>query len=581
MRPTPSGTRCNPPKPVPRTSRPHYTFRVPAVSKARTPAIAQLARELGYASKPTLIRHLERIDELGPQIDPELVYPQDWIVFRVTGYRPDITQPEMVPGEALRSDLSPLAESISEAAGLTPDDIPEAHETIDSLAKRWGVSRKTIERYRRLGLIARRVDLGSGRRKVVFLSPAVEWFETMHRDRLGRAARFERITPRELARFDRWAQRYRARLDWSCSQCAAHIARCSGHSHEGVRKALLRLDASRNRPIFDEPGPAGDREGLLTIRAAMRGIEPKAIADRSGRRVSAIGRAARIARVRLLHDLGLPAGRIGGSDPTDLDALLASNPLQQVERVEGQRDLGELIASMRVREPSVAYEEQMRARAVHALLHRCGARLAQIDDRAPSGSAIDAIETDLRLVTMLKAALLRGQLALVLSSIESRLGGSIDTLAPTRAAHLVLGGIGAASGAIDRYDPTHGGRIAAPIGLSVNRFAATQPDIAQPTAQGKATRRIAPGYVIPDWTRQVSPWQQWLDPDPRLLGVLERLAEQDRVVLMLRFGLGEHRPITRQDLAQTLGTTRVHAARFERRALRNARNLLRVSDLAE
>ena len=48
---------------------------MPALSKARTPCIARLARELGFASKPTLIRHLDRIDELAPQIEPDLVYP--------------------------------------------------------------------------------------------------------------------------------------------------------------------------------------------------------------------------------------------------------------------------------------------------------------------------------------------------------------------------------------------------------------------------------------------------------------------------------------------------------------------------
>ncbi len=551
---------------------------MPAVSKARTPSIAQLARELGYASKPTLIRHLARIDELAPQIDPEQLYPQDWVVFRVTGYRPDISEPDLIPGEALRGDLSALAESISEAAGLTPIDIPADHETIDSLAQRWGVSRKSIERYRRLGLIARRIDLGSGRRRVVFLKPSVDWFQTMNEHRLGRAAQFQRIGEHELARFRRWAQRYHRSLGWSCSQCAARIAQRTGHSHEGVRKALLRIDAARKPAIFDEPGPAGQREGLLAIRATMRGIEPREIARRSDRRVSAIGRAARLARLRLLRDLGLPTAT---ADQPQLGSLLQSQPLQQIERVIAHRDLGLLIESMRVRPPSVAYEEQVRARAVYELMHRCGQRIDQLNERAPSGSAIDAVETDLRLITMLKVALLQSQMTLVLSSIESRLGGPIDTLMPARAAHLVLGGISAASGAIDRFDPRHGGRIAAPIGLAVNRFAAAQPDIAQPTATGKATRRIAQGYQIDDWTRRVAPWQQWLDPDWRIAGVLERLDERDRIALMLRFGMGEHRPITRAALAGVLETTQVHAARFERAALRNALRFVRESQTLE
>ncbi|MFG0247031.1 MAG: hypothetical protein ACF8MF_13360 [Phycisphaerales bacterium JB052] len=551
---------------------------MPAVSKARTPSIAQLARELGYASKPTLQRHLARIDELGPQIDPEQLYPHDWIVFRVTGYRPDIDNPDLIPGEALRGDLSALAESISEAAGLTPDDIPAEHETINSLAARWGVSRKTIERYRRLGLIARRIDLGSGRRKVVFLRPTVEWFETMNQERLGNAARFDRIPQHEVAKFDRWAHAYRARLGWSCSQCAARIAQRTGHSHEGVRKVLIRLDTQRDRPVFNEPPPAREREGRLVLRATMRGIEPGQIAKREKRRVNSINRAARKVRTRLLRELGLPAQEIA---PEHLQTVLEAGPVQDITHIEGEHELTSLIERMREHQPSVAYEEHAQAVAIDALRKHCGWRIAQIDEHAPGAVELDEIETDLRYITMIKATLLRSRLEQVLSAIESRLGGAIDTLTPARAAHLVLGGISAASGALDRYDPAHGGRIAAPIGLAVNRFVASQPDVAQPVDSGKASRRISAGYPVDDWTASITPWQRWLDPDRRISRVLDRLEERDRIVLMLRFGLGEHRPISRAHLAEVLGTTRVHGVRFERAAIMRARNLVRDDGAAE
>lgn len=545
---------------------------MPAVSKARTPSIAQLARELGYASKPTLLRHLARIDELGPQIDAGLVYPEDWVVFRVTGYRPDIDAPALIPGGALLGDLSALGESISESAGLTMDDIPGDHETIDSLSSRWGVSRKSIERYRRLGLIARRVDLGSGRRRVVFLRETVEWFESMNADRLGRAARFDRIGQAELARFDRWARVYRARLGWSCSQCAARIAERSGHSHEGVRRALLRLDAARGHTVFDEAGPAGDREGRLVVRATMRGIEPGTIAKRSGRRTGAMSRAGLLARLRLLRSLGLADASF---DEARLAELLDSGPVRDAAWFAGERDLSGLIDRMRVRVPSVVYEERMLAGAVALLRRRCGRGIARLDARSLSAPAIDRIETDLRLITVLKANLLRGQLSLVLSGIESQLGGGIDTLSPGRAGHLILGGIRAAAGAIDRFDPDSGGRIAAPIGLAVNRFAVAQPDVAQPVDAGKASRRISAGYPISDWTRTVSVWQGWLMPDARIAGVLDRLEEGDRRVLSMRFGFGADRPLTRAGVARELGTTVVHAARFERSALRRALAMVR------
>ena len=547
---------------------------MPALSKARTPCIARLARELGFASKPTLIRHLDRIDELAPQIEPDLVYPEDWVVFRVTGYRPNIDTADIVPGDALRGDLSALAESISESAGLTPEDVQGPVYTINDLCERWSVSRKTIERYRRLGLIARRLDLGKGRRSVVFQQAAVEWFETLHAERLGRAARFDRIPQRERERIIRWARGYQRRLGYSRSQAAQRIAQRIGHSHEGIRQMLLRLDERAPTPIFDEPGPAGNREGILALRATMRGIEPKDIAKRLDRLVSAIGRASRLARARLLRDLALPDQPV---DESVLRATLGTEPMQQIERIEAHTDLATLIDTMRVRTPSVAYEEQVRSKSIYLLRRWCGHRIAQINDRAPSATLLDEIETDLRLITMLKKALLNTQLALVLSSIESRLGGPIDTLAPSRAAQLVLGGVGVASGALDRYDPTHGGRIAAPIGLAVNRYAAGQPDVAQPVDAGRAARRIASGIIIPDWTHTVAPWQRWLDPDPRIIGVLDRVDERDRVVLVLRYAMGEAHPITREALAGMLGTQPIHAARFERGAIRNARLLVRGS----
>lgn len=544
---------------------------MPALSKARTPCIARLARELGFASKPTLIRHLDRIDELAPQIEPDLVYPEDWVVFRVTGYRPNIDAADIVPGDALRGDLSALAESISESAGLTPDDLHAPVLKINDLCQRWSVSRKTIERYRRLGLIARRLDLGKGRRSVVFKLAAVEWFETFHAERLGRAARFDRIPQRERDRIIRWARTYQRRLGCSRSQAAQRIAQRIGHSHEGIRQMLLRLDERAPAPIFDEPGPAGNREGMLALRATMRGIEPKDIAKRLDRRVSAVGRASRLARARLLRDLALPDQPI---DESVLRATLETEPMQQIERIEARTDLATLIDTMRVRTPSVAYEEQVRSKSIYLLRRWCGQRIAQINDRAPSAALLDEIETDLRLITMLKRSLLHTQLALILSSIESRLGGPINTLAPSRAAQLVLNGIVVASGALDRYDPTHGGRIAAPIGLAVNRYAAAQPDVAQPVSEGRAARRIASGITIPDWTRTVAPWQTWLDPDPRITRVLDRLDERDRVVLVLRFAMGETHPITRAALAQILDTQPIHAARYERKAIRNARKFV-------
>jgi RNA polymerase primary sigma factor len=545
---------------------------MPAVSAAKVPCIAQLASELGFASKPTLLRHLERIDELGPQIDPDGIYPQDWIVFRITGYRPEIDSPALVPGDALRGDLSAVAEHISEHAHLSKVDIAEPYETIDSLADRWSVSRKTIERYRRLGLIARRLDLGGGRRSVIFMRSAVEWFEALNGERLGRAARFDRIPDAQLARFARWASRYHARLGWSRSQAAARIALRTGHSHEGVRKALLRIDQSRKAPLFSDPPPTTTRDQFFALRAALRGIEPSAIAKRTDRSHNATLRAINHARADLIESFNLPETTEQGDE---IQSVLASPAVNQGLLTRGQTDLCVLIELMQKREPTVGYEIQMRTRAYHLLLQRAGSVFGSMNRATPSGPTLDAIETDLRLASMLKIELIRAQLHLIGSTIEHQIGGAIDTLDPARASFLLLGAIRVAGDAIDRFDPTHTGRIAAPVGLAVTRFASQQPDIAQPSSTGKATRRIPLGHMILDWTTQITAWDRWVMCDRRIESVLDQLNERDRLILVRRFGFDGCPPITRSELAGLLGTSSIHALRFERVALRNGLCLAR------
>jgi len=549
---------------------------MPAVSHAKTPCIVQLANELGYASKPTLLRHLQRIDELAPQVDPDIAYPEDWIVFRITGYRPDLPSPALVPGEALRGDLSAIAERISETAKLSPSDIHEPYETIDSLSQRWSVSRKTIERYRRLGLIARRLDLGSGHRSVIFIRSAVEWFESLNTKRLGKAARFDRINDSQLARFERLAKGYHTRLGWSRSQAAARIALRTGHSHEGVRKALLRIDQSRTEqstpPIFNEPGPTTPHNQLFALRAITRGIEPAQIATHTKRSHNTTLRAINIARANLIGSFDLPAG----AHESESD-ILNSPAITSGLSIHAPTDLCALIESMRQRAPTVVYQEQMQARAYHLLCRRASHQHSQLSHATPSAPILDAIETDLRLAGMLKSQLVESQLHLVLSTIELQIGGPINSLDPSRASFLLLGGIRVLSDAIDRFDPSHKARIAAPAGLAITRFAISQPDIAQPITDGKATRRIPPGYTIADWTTLITPWQTWLMPYMRIEPVLDQLEERDRIILTRRYGFDGCPPLTRIALAELLGTSGPHAARYERQAIRAALTAARTA----
>lgn len=545
---------------------------MPRVSQPRTEVIAELGEQLRFGSRKTLLRHLDRIEELAPQIEDDGVYPEDFVVFRVTGYRPEESRGRMLAGAALLGDLSALAERLSESAGLTEADAGDGCETVASLTARWGVTRRTLERYRRLGLIARRVDLGSGRRALVFSRSMVADFERRHGERLGRAARFTRLDDAEAERITRRAARYRARLGWSLNRVAQRLAVRTGRSPEGVRRLLRRADARRDEPLFPEPGPPTERERLLAVRAAARGIEPALLARRTGRRKSAVVRALHEGRADLLRSLGLPSD--GASDP---GAAVKAEPARVGLRVDGPTELAALLAQMRERVTPVAVEERTRATAYRALVSAAGARIGALPSASVSGPALDEIETMLRWAAMLKACLVRTQLRLAIDTLEQRIGGPVDGLTPARARTLVLGLIGVVGEGVDRFDPSRGGRLAAPISLGLGRWCAQVGDVSHGPEQGRAARRMPSGVAVPDWTRRVAPWQVWLEPDPRLAGVVAGLGEDERGLLVRRFGLDGGVPRTLEAIAGGMGAgmRAVHLARAERRALRRALGLAR------
>jgi hypothetical protein len=209
--------------------------------------------------------------------------------------------------------------------------------------------------------------------------------------------------------------------------------------------------------------------------------------------------------------------------------------------------------------------------AYRALVGAAGVRTAALPPSGASGAELDEIETMLRRASRLKGALVRTELRLGIDTLEQRLGGPLDALPPARARTLALGLIGVIADAVDRFDPSRGGRLAAPVSLALGRWCAQVPDVAASPEPGRAARRLPAGVPVPDWTRRIAPWQAWLEPDPRLRGVLGRLDEDDRTLLARRFGLGETLPESLAAIAASEVKRAVHLARAVRRALALAR----------
>lgn len=573
---------------------------MPPLPRLRTPALADLARQLRYAPAEALRRHVEHAEALAGEVEASRNYPEDWVVFRVTGYRPELAEPAMIVGSALLTDLSALVERLSDAAqagesggaatgsaGQLTDLDPGAALDIDALCRRWRVSRKTIDRYRKQGLIARRAVGGNGKARLIFTLAAVERFERRAPARIAGAGAFTRIPPELEARMVRRAARYRRVLGCSLNAAAARLATRFDRAHETVRQLLHRHEKSG--AVFGESGPLTDRQRGVLHRAWRRGIDASTLGARFRRTRPTIHRAINERRAELLRGLALPEapsvakGNGRRPRPGASETVLAPTPVRSGLGTPGETDLSAFLRGAREPHVPIGVEEAARG-AAHQFLLAEAARLVHELPAHQGGGAplLDRVETSLRWAARLKAELVRTQLNLLVRTLEGQLGTPLDTLRPGELRALICEGLAAIGAAVDQHDPAKGGRLAAPAGIALARVAptwlrerqksrlpATRPGVAQ------AASHLTPGAAIPDWTLTVAPWQAWLEPDPRLRAAARQLPDPLGALLVERFGWGGEPPMTIAEIATRRAWSHVRAVRTERRAIREGLRMAR------
>ncbi|MBL9032616.1 MAG: hypothetical protein JNM80_13040 [Phycisphaerae bacterium] len=534
---------------------------MPPLPRLRIAALDDLARQLRFASSSALRRQVERAEALAADIDDDRNYPEDWLVHRLTGYRPETEAPAVFVGRALRAELSALVERLSDAARLRASDHgPPGWLTAGELAERWRVSRKSLERYRRLGLVARRVREADGRARLAFARREVERFERAHAERLGRAARLSRLGEDAEARIVDRARAY-ARCGLSLNQAATRLARRHGRAPETIRRLLLRRAAGE----FARRGPPTARERALVERAWFLGIEPGEVAARLGRSRAAVARVALLARARRLREA------LGESGPSadEAGAVEPALPAGVAIGAPAARTIGALLGEAEGMPPMAATVERALARRMSWLVARAGA-IARAD--GPTATGVDRAETDLREAARIKAVLVRAQLPLLRRTLLATLGRPIEEHRTADVVAWVREGIDAIAQAVEGFDATGAGRLAAPAGLALARRLARAAEGAGRST--RATPRLDVEAGIEDWTRKVARWQTWhgrtwLEPSERVRRGASALGARERGVLEARYGWGRA-PATIAAIAGMLGTTVIKAALLERRARREA-----------
>jgi RNA polymerase primary sigma factor len=546
---------------------------MPPMTRLRVSALEELARQLRFIPPATARRHLERTEALLPSVDAARAYPEDWIAWKITGYRGEVAEPAVIAGEALLGDLPGMIERLSAAAKLKPDEL-SGWLTTAALCERWSVDRRTLQRYRRLGLAGRRAR-GADRRSVVLYDPAhVAWFESRHADRLGEAGRLSRIDEATGSAMLRRATRYHARLGWSRLRIARRLAERYGRSVEAVRRRLAEAEEAGEIAGLRATKRLGAAEAGAIVAKLRQGAEPAALARASGKSAASVQRLWLGAIARGLRSAGVQAGKADGLAERG-EALLRARCVREGLGGPGPATVAELVEQAMTLGWPDAQVERERAGAYWLLRERAGRGLMGMEGVEPSAGAMDRVLTDLRWAARLKAELVRSEWRATLEAIRGHLGRGIEELPAAAARGVVNGCTAALIDAVERFDPARGGgRLAAPAGMGVSRALArwAAEDRAGAVAAGGEKRARAvgdPGAIgLEDWTQRVEAWSTLIEPPDGVREGLGRVAEVAREVLVARMGWSGAAPMTVDETAEAKGMSAARVVRLERRAVR-------------
>lgn len=539
---------------------------MPRLPQVRSEALRDLEAQLRFAPTEALLRDIVRAEALAADVESELTYPMSWVVFRITGYRPDGAD-SMITGTTLLADLSALVERMCVAAQVGADSLSEgSFLTVEELERRWSVSRSTINRHRKRGLVARRVREADGNERLMFSLEAVERHELAHAPSLDRAGSYSRIDDRARAGIVEQAHAL-AGEGCSLNEAALRIARDCGRSHEAVRQLLRRHDEGASDPVFAGSGQMSERERRLVWRASMRAIEPRRIAAHLGRSDEAVRRAIETSRADVLRRIDRSGAleapeaiAAAVADEAWVARVLEPDDVRQGLRQHMPTDLLALIEWARS-------SARQRASATRLLAHqvlraRAGSAVRSLSTSAPSAGVIDRAETDIRWCALLKTQIVRSQMPGVVAAAEDAIDAPLDRLRPGEARDVIRVAIVAASVVIDTHDP--GAPLAASLALEVSSALSRQ--AAMPRA-GRAQPRVATGTHVPALEQMAATRLSVLMP--RLEPGLGALPESDRALLEERFGYAGP-PSTMVEIATRRGVQPMHVARQLRRAWRAA-----------
>ncbi len=436
--------------------------------------LSQLLLQFRFAPQKQRQKQLEAAEKLLLLIDEEKEYPFEFVCFRITGFHPKgAAEQQLIKGDELAEDLRIF---ISKLSGYLARPIAEQTQkvySIEELAASFGVSTKTIHRWRKRDLIARRFVFDDGKKRFGFLQSAVDKFVEENPNLVDRAKNFGRLTGKEKQLIIKEASGLAGRTTLSRYQIINQTAAKVGRAHETVRYIILYYEKTYpDKSIFKRPsGVIGPSQAGELYKLFEQGCSVKELMCRFNRSKSSIYRIINLRRARAL--LGRKVEFVASDEFLEENASkkILAKPIgagksaswRSIESFElaSESLLPEYLQALRDtavlnREREVELFRRYNYLKYLACITRVGIKPARV-----SSARLAEIENYLAEAEAIKKMIIEANLRLVVSIAGKHAGGGANFL------ELVSKGNFALTKAVEEFDYTRGTRFSKLASLNI------------------------------------------------------------------------------------------------------------------
>jgi RNA polymerase sigma factor (sigma-70 family) len=553
------------------------------VNTFKNPALKQLTdQQVRFAPPMRRMEQLTRAERLLGEIESGRSYPYQYICFRITDYRPDSYPDTLISGEELDHDLCLFISELANSLPAVPvETVAEPVLTMEQMSRRLNVSTKTINRWRRRGLIGVPV-LCNGRRQVGFLPSLVEPFLAANQDRVDRGSRFSQLSEAEKDEIVRRARRFAQVGTGTLTEISRRIARRLGRSVETVRYTIKNFDREHpDQALFPAVNGSLDTDTKQAIFSSYRrGIPVEVLAKRFRRNRTSMYRV--INEVRANRLLAQPLDYIPHPSFED-----ASSEAQIMAPMPGLADFERQRQSMHAPKdapPELAplYEvpllnkdqEQHLFRQMNYLKYKAAQLRSRLDPARARIHEIRAVEGYQRRAAEVKDQLINCNMRLVVS-IAKRHAGQTDNFF-----ELLSDGNMSLIRAVEKFDFSRGNKFSTYATWAIMKnFARSIPE------EKRRRERYVTGHeelfeIAPDTRSDEQECVASAEQNSyRVNRLLDSLDDRERQIIRMRAGLDNSEGMTLEEIGQHLGITKERVRQLNVRIMNKLRSIAREQHL--